>query len=196
MRVILILTCAIILQLNQQAHSQEAQKNEVYAAKIITLKKKDQALRKEYGEALKTETVTDSVKNAISKMDMVHNALLENLVRKYGYPNASEVGMEATHAFWILAMHQDKNPTFQEGVLTWMREAVKRKDALTRDLAYLEDRVSVNRGECQLYGTQVDYDDSSKKYFSFPICDLKKMKKLRKKMKLMTLDRQLEQENQ
>ena len=77
-----------------------------------------------------------------------------------------------------------------------MREAVRTNDALTRDLATLEDRVSVNTGKCQVYGTQVDFDKNTRRYLSFPICDRKKMKRLRKKMKLMPLKKQLEMENQ
>ncbi len=128
--------------------------------------------------------------------DLQHSAELKALVNRYGFPDASKVGMDATHSFWVLAMHQDADTAFQQKVLIWMQEAVKRKDVLSRDLAYLEDRVAVNSGKCQTYGTQVDFDETKHKYVSFPICDRKKVNRLRKKMKLMPLEEQLRKENQ
>lgn len=167
-----------------------------YATRIQNLKAEDQRVRKEFGVAMKEGLVTDSLRTAMVEDDRAHNAELKALIENFGFPDASKVGMDATHAFWILAMHQDKDTTLQGKILEWMREAVKRDDALTRDLAYLEDRVAVNAGQCQTYGTQVDFDEKLKRYVSFPICDKRKMKKLRKEMKLMSLEAQLKQENQ
>jgi hypothetical protein len=177
--------------------AQEPSKDfDAYASQIIELKNADQQARKAFGRALRSGLPVDSLKAAMAQTDKQHSAKLKDLVASYGFPDAGKVGMEATHAFWVLAMHQDDDTDFQNEVLNWMRDAVKRKDVLTRDLAYFEDRMAVNSGRCQVYGTQVDYDEKRRKYVSFPICDMKKVNRLRKKMKLMPLAEQLRRENE
>lgn len=179
------------------AFSQESSSAfKVYASALIKLKDADQNARKAYGKALRSGASRDSLKDAMVLTDQQHSMELKGLVNTFGFPDASKVGMDATHAFWVLAMHQDADTVFQNEVLDWMRKALKRNDVLSRDLAYLEDRVAVNAGRCQIYGTQVDYDEKKRKYISFPVCDMKKVNRLRKKMKLMPLAEQLRRENE
>ena len=191
-----LFTVLFILMCNV-GHSQESISDfESYAAQIIELKNADQQARKAVGRALRSGLPVDSLKTAMAQTDQQHSIELKGLVKTYGFPDASKVGMDATHAFWVLAMHQDTDTVFQNEVLDWMRKALKRNDVLSRDLAYLEDRVAVNAGRCQVYGTQVDYDEKKRKYVSFPICDTKKVNRLRKRMKLMPLAEQLRRENE
>lgn len=179
------------------SYSQESSSDfQTYASQLIELKNADQEARRAFGRALRAGEPRDSLKTAMALKDQQHSTDLKTLVKTYGFPDASKVGMDATHSFWVLAMHQDADTAFQKKVLSWMQEAVKRKDVLSRDLAYLEDRVAVNSGRCQTFGTQVDFDETKHKYVSFPICDRKKVNRLRKKMKLMPLEEQLRRENQ
>lgn len=79
---------------------------------------------------------------------------LARLVRRDGWPGIAAVGADGAHAAWLLAQHADRLPDVQRMFLEAMREAVERGDAERKDLAYLEDRVRVNAGRPQLYGTQ------------------------------------------
>lgn len=79
---------------------------------------------------------------------------LARLVRRDGWPGISVAGADGAHAAWLLAQHADRLPEVQRMFLGAMREAVERGDAERKDLAYLEDRVRVNAGRPQLYGTQ------------------------------------------
>ncbi|MFD0537172.1 DUF6624 domain-containing protein [Actinomadura luteofluorescens] len=72
----------------------------------------------------------------------------------HGWPGVAAVGPEAAHAAWLLAQHADRRPRLQRTFLEAMRGAVEAGDADRKDLAYLEDRVRVNAGRPQLYGTQ------------------------------------------
>jgi hypothetical protein len=62
------------------------------------------------------------------------------------------VGEAGAHAAWLLAQHAP--PDFQEQCLPLIEDAVARGDASRRDLAYLTDRVLMDRGQPQIYGTQ------------------------------------------
>jgi hypothetical protein len=63
-------------------------------------------------------------------------------------------GEDGAQAAWLLAQHADRRPELQQVLLEAMRAAVKAGEAAPADLAYLEDRVRVNAGRPQLYGTQ------------------------------------------
>jgi hypothetical protein len=72
----------------------------------------------------------------------------------HGWPGIATVGAEAAHAAWVLAQHADRRPQVQRAFLEALRGAVAEGDADRKDLAYLEDRVRVNAGRPQVYGTQ------------------------------------------
>jgi hypothetical protein len=76
------------------------------------------------------------------------------LVARRGWPGRSSVGEDGAHAAWLLAQHADRRPELQQVFLEAMRGAVKMGEASPADLAYLEDRVRINAGRPQLYGTQ------------------------------------------
>ncbi|MFB4306599.1 DUF6624 domain-containing protein [Actinomadura sp. GTD37] len=79
---------------------------------------------------------------------------LARLVRRDGWPGIAAAGADGAHAAWLLAQHADRKPGVQRMFLEAMRDAVGRGDAARKDLAYLEDRVRVNDGRPQIYGTQ------------------------------------------
>ncbi|GAA4380632.1 hypothetical protein GCM10023088_44230 [Actinomadura verrucosospora] len=86
--------------------------------------------------------------------DRRNTTWLARAVRRHGWPGVAAVGAEAAHAAWLLAQHADRRPHLQRMFLRALRGAVEAGDADRADLAYLEDRVRVNAGRPQLYGTQ------------------------------------------
>lgn len=85
-----------------------------------------------------------------------HQPVLERIVRQYGYPGFKQVGEKSSNNFWLLVQHADAHPDFQRQVLRLMLPEVKRKNANPVNYAYLTDRVAVNSGQPQEYGTQVE----------------------------------------
>ncbi len=75
------------------------------------------------------------------------------IVAKYGWPLKSMVGGDGGTAAFLLAQHADRDPKFQRRCLDLMAKAPKGEVA-SQNLAYLTDRVLVNEGKKQLYGTQ------------------------------------------
>jgi hypothetical protein len=63
-------------------------------------------------------------------------------------------GEDGAAAAWLLAQHADHDPVRQRAFLDALRGAVNQGEAFPAHLAYLEDRVRVNAGQPQLYGTQ------------------------------------------
>jgi hypothetical protein len=86
-----------------------------------------------------------------------HQPVLARIVQRYGFPGIKQVGKEGAFEFWFLVQHADAYPTFQRTVLGLMQEEVAKHNASARDYAYLIDRVAINAGQLQEYGTQLIY---------------------------------------
>jgi hypothetical protein len=83
---------------------------------------------------------------------------IEVMFSKYGFLGFDKVDTAGSNNFWLLVQHCDKFPEFQKKVLKAMDREVKRGNANPNNYAYLYDRVKVNAGEKQLFGTQVTYE--------------------------------------
>jgi hypothetical protein len=90
-----------------------------------------------------------------SEGDMARTERLEEITDEYGWPTFDLVGEDGEDAAWAIAQHSDLDPEFQAHALELLRDAVAVGQASPGNLAYLEDRVLVGRGEPQLYGTQI-----------------------------------------
>jgi len=83
---------------------------------------------------------------------------LEKIYKKYGFLGFDKVGKDGSNDFWLLIQHLDKYPEFQQEVLGSMQKEVKKRNANPENYAFLYDRIKVNAGEKQLFGTQVTYE--------------------------------------
>jgi hypothetical protein len=87
--------------------------------------------------------------------DRSRTARLAEVVDARGWPSCADVGEDGASAAWLVAQHADFDVVFQERVVALMTERVQQGLADATELAYLEDRVAVNSGDAQRYGTQV-----------------------------------------
>ncbi len=87
--------------------------------------------------------------------DRARTQRLGEILDEHGWPTFDLVGEDGEDAAWVIAQHSDLDPAFQERALELLREAVERGQASPGNLAYLEDRVAVAKGEPQTYGTQI-----------------------------------------
>jgi hypothetical protein len=109
-------------------------------AELITLAERDQSMRR-------SRKWDDS-------LDPIHTARLKEIIKELdGWPCITKIGTEACDAAWLLAQHADVQPEFQQQCLEMMKAAPEGEVKL-RHIAYLEDRVRVNFGRPQVYGTQ------------------------------------------
>jgi len=79
---------------------------------------------------------------------------LAEILESHGWPTISTVGAEAARRAWLIAQHADRQLDLQRKVLALMTRAVAAGDAEPQHLAMLQDRVLVNEGRPQIYGTQ------------------------------------------
>lgn len=127
-----------------------------------------------------------------SSLDKKHTAALKRIVQQHGWPTISLVGKKASRAAWLLAQHADHDTGFQQACLKLMK-AVPEDEVARSDIAYLEDRVLVAKGQPQLYGTQ--FFDDGRGLQSRPIINRRNLAKRRKSMGLTSFASYVKEHN-
>jgi len=84
---------------------------------------------------------------------------LKEIFTEHGIPTRAMVGAEAMHGIFMMIQHADRDPEWQKNQLENIKEAVKCGDMDGQSYAYLYDRIMINSGEMQLYGTQFSHVD-------------------------------------
>ncbi len=126
-----------------QSHLQEMVTVDQVAAKVRTGK---------YSSY--TDEQWDAFKDSVFRSN---TTIIEDYFRRYGYLGYDQVGKDGSNQFWLMIQHSDHDPAFQKRVLLAMKKEVQKKNANAQNYAYLFDRVQVNAGKKQMFGTQVDY---------------------------------------
>ena len=109
---------------------------------LLEMERKDQALRMRFF-AIKNISQKDWEK--IFEVDVIHGLRLKEIIKHYGWPGVSDVGLKGTSAMWLLVQHQDHNVDFQKTCLSLLKQAVQDYESPMRHYAYLLDRVNMNQ---------------------------------------------------
>lgn len=87
-----------------------------------------------------------------------HQIRMEEIFNEYGFVGFDLAGEEGSQNFWLMVQHSDHKPEFQKEVLEKMKIEVDKNNAKPSNYGLLVDRVKLNTGEKQVYGTQVTYN--------------------------------------
>lgn len=86
--------------------------------------------------------------------DAQHRERLRAIIDRHGWPGKSLVGERAASAAWLLVQHADIDVPLQRRCLALM-EAAPTGEVSLQNIAYLTDRVRINEGREQVYGSQL-----------------------------------------
>lgn len=154
----------------------EKVKNKSLAKLISDMAKMDQLERRRVGKKQK-------LYSGLAKSDMARSRQMKRIVNKYGWPTKKIVGKRSSHFAWLLVQHADNDVRFQEYCLKLIKETGRNDKVTKRQVAFLTDRVLVNKGKSQVYGTQF-YADKDGKIIPRPIFNLSHLDDRRKIMDL------------
>jgi hypothetical protein len=87
-------------------------------------------------------------------IDKINRDRLKEIITEFGFPTRQLVGKDAMHGIFLMIQHSDGDKEWQKGQLPNIERAVKQGDMDGQSYAYLYDRIKINGGEKQLYGTQ------------------------------------------
>lgn len=117
-------------------------------------------------------------------VDVRNTSRMKEIIAQVGWPTISKVGVDASGDAWLLVQHADHDTAFQEQCLALMKNESIR-EVNPRNVAMLEDRVRINTGRPQIYGTQ--FRPVEGKHVPLPIEDEANVDERRSHMGLGTL---------
>ena len=117
-----------------------------------------------------------------------HQRRLEELLNLHGFVGYDKAGKEGSNDFWLMTQHCDHDPEFQLSVLEKMKAEVEKDNASSSKYAMLVDRVNLNLGKQQVYGTQVSYDLDTCQAYSRNLADKEQVNVVRKQVGLDPLE--------
>lgn len=116
------------------------------------------------------------------KIDQQHVNTLKAIIKKIGWPTIDKVGVNASHFAWLLVQHADFDPSLQKTVLEYLK-TLKPDQFNPNEIAYLTDKILLQEGKKQIYGTQFTVDQE-KNIVPEPISDYKELDQRRQSLGL------------
>lgn len=210
---LLIYLCLIFISCNSARPKQEQKKvipsarlikqldsvyfnDQYFRCKIDSVRQKVEyfKLKKESSLGSSLKLNSDSLKrvenelsmlfDTIQKLDKRNTTIVTGILDEYGWLGPDEIGKQGNATLFLVIQHAYFRA--QEKYLPMMREAVKSKKANPWEFALLVDRVEVNRGRPQIYGSQIEMRNG--KYTLSPIKDEINVNKRRAEVGLQPLE--------
>jgi hypothetical protein len=138
-------------------HSIEKVNNKELQIELIKMYVDDQAARGNLMENVISKYNIDSTEITQAGgilVDERNRNRLKEIFNEYGFPTKDLVGKDAMQGIFLIIQHSDGDKEWQKSQLPNIEKAVKNGDMDGQSYAYLYDRIQINSGEKQLYGTQ------------------------------------------
>jgi hypothetical protein len=126
----------------------------------------------------------------LNKRDSINLLRIEEIIAKYGYPGKTLVGEPTNEAAWYVIQHTKRIANY----FPMIQEAGASNEIPFTKVAMMQDRMLMQEGKEQLYGTQVAGEDilnttTGKKefwYYVWPIQNAESVNELRKEAGFVT----------
>lgn len=103
---------------------------------------------------------------SLTTIDSLNRIKLDSLINIYGWLGYKEVGKSGENASFLIAQHSDRDLNFQKKCLLEMKKQLVEGNIYPPNYALLYDRVKINNGEAQLFGSQVEINSTSNRFES------------------------------
>lgn len=136
-----------------------------------------------------------SIKNNVDilSIQLSNLNLIDSLYSQYGLLASSQVGEKGALAQFLVIQHSNVN--IQKKWLPRMQRAVKNGVLVPENLCLLIDRIRVQSGRRQLYGTQLLFSSLKKCLVPYPIKNIKKVDQRRYSLGMVSLQQYIATSN-
>jgi len=117
----------------------------------VDCKKKCEILRKVYESDQRIRKDNNLIKYA--KEDHRNQELVVSIIEKCGMPSLDEVTQKEMDAIWLTLQHTVKK--FRKKYFPQIEKAVENGDLSKEQYAIMKDRILMDEGKPQLYGSQI-----------------------------------------
>lgn len=163
---------AFVISLNAQ--SIEPKTVETVKAVLRKVRDNDQAMRKEIHEKTKiykpNSPEIKTLWDKQNKNDAENQKIVTEILEKYGWPKVSDYGNNGPAEVVFLVI-QHAGLEYQKRYFELARTAAECGDLMKSSFALLEDRILIEEGKKQIYGSQVRIDQKTGKPSFYPIKD-------------------------
>ncbi|GAA4177002.1 hypothetical protein GCM10022218_25100 [Sphingobacterium ginsenosidimutans] len=122
----------------------------------------------------------------MKKIDLESAESVKKIIDDHGWLGKHQIGKEANETLFLAIQHIDDS-VVQTKYLPILSEAVKNKAAEPWQYAFLTDRILMNQGKKQRYGTQTIISDKEYGGYVVPLENPDQVDKLRQEMGLESL---------
>lgn len=150
------------------------------------------------------EAIGKSMKDFIAKYELDSNKIrgvssvfideknrdrLKKIFKEDGFPNKELVGKDAMRGIFLMIQHSDGDKDWQKSQLKNIELAVKNGDMNGQSYAYLYDRIKINHGQPQRFGSQVKNVTNNSRIVELKDTeDLVNLNKRRREMGMMPIE--------
>jgi hypothetical protein len=113
----------------------------------------------------------------VGAKDSLNLIQIDDILNNYGWLSAIDVGDTASMTIFLVIQHS--NLANRLKYLPVMRDAVKKGKAKAKHLALLEDRVALEQGKKQIYGSQIGFNIIDSTNYVLPLEDPENVDKRR-----------------
>lgn len=137
--------------------------------------------------------VTLLVREEMKRIDSLSAIRVQQIIDEFGWLGESKIGSEANQTLFLTIQHVD-DLIVQEKYLPILEEAVKDGDAEMWQFAFLTDRILMNQGKFQIYGTQLILGERPEDCYIVPLQNPETVDELRLRAGLEPLNDYLQEE--
>jgi len=173
LQLILLLSFSILA--NPQ-DTNATQLNQTLRSELLKMQNDDQKYRDEVDKIRATSLTADEKQKQVAalmekqeRLDKRNLRRLVQIIDKYGWPGRSLVGKEGALTAFLIIQHAELED--QKKYFPMLKEAVRRGEANQDYAALLEDRILMREGKKQIYGSQLHFNEVTKKLELWPIED-------------------------
>jgi hypothetical protein len=183
----------VIQKVSENKEKSEIGFNKQLLFKLDSMYELDQKWRNYLTRFLNKQLTDDTISEkrisaSLQRVDSLNHFELKTIFKTFGFPNTDLIGSAGTNRFWLLVQHQDLHPDFQEEVLVEMKKQTDAGKASRLDYAYLLDRVRVNTGRLQVFGTQMILNADKSSYEPKPVEALETLNERRASVGLSSIE--------
>ena len=164
--------------------------NNTIRKKLLEIRNKDQGIRLIILDVRRNSNdslLNKKINNKMKLIDHESAIIVSKIIDKYGWLGKDKIGSEANQTLFLGIQHID-DIVVQNKYLPILKEAVKKGNSEPWNLAFLTDRILMNQGKKQIYGTQTIVSKDPKLSYIVPLQNPEKVDELRKEIGLEPLN--------
>ena len=174
-----------------------AKYNNKIRLELLNIRDQDQSIRLIAIEAKKAHPndtlLLRMVYQKMKTIDQESSDIISGIIDQYGWLGKDKIGSEANQVLFLGIQHID-DLVIQSKYLPIIRAAVQQGSAEPWHLGFLTDRMLMNQGKKQIYGTQIITSKKPGDSYVVPLENPDKVNELRKEIGLEPLEDYLQEE--